>query len=60
MVRARAAREREWVLFDTEVQRRLALSLDDWEPTGSAENLTSNAQAHLKRRAQTSGGGDAA
>lgn len=55
MARARAARERERVLFEAEVQRRLALPLDAWEPLRTGETLTSDARAHL---AQLATGGD--
>ncbi|MDO9641210.1 MAG: hypothetical protein Q7J44_22000 [Pseudotabrizicola sp.] len=56
MARARAARERERVLFEVEVQRRLALPLDDWEAVGAIESLTTGARAHLSRRAQMGNG----
>ena len=58
MARARAAREHERMLFEVEVQRRLALPLDDWEPIKLTESFTQDARAHLTRRAQ-SGTGDA-
>lgn len=47
MARARAARERERVLFEAEVQRRLALPLDSWEPVRTGETITSDARARL-------------
>lgn len=50
MARARAAREKERTLFEAEVQRRLSLPLDQWEPLGSPEDLTSDARAHLAFR----------
>lgn len=50
MARARAAREKERALFEAEVQRRLNLPLDQWEPLGSPEELTSDARAHLASR----------
>lgn len=52
MARARAARERERTLFEVEVQRRLALPLDAWEPVGLDETLTSDARAYLGKRSQ--------
>ena len=58
MARARAARDRERVLFEVEVQRRLALPLDAWEPVKVADSFTKDARVHLARRAQ-SGTGDA-
>ena len=56
MARARAARERERLLFEAEVQRRLALPLDAWEPVPTGESITSGARAHLARRATGAGG----
>ena len=58
MARARAARDRERVLFEVEVQRRLALPLDAWEPVKVADSFTKDARVHLARRAQL-GTGDA-
>lgn len=52
MARARAARERERVLFEVEVQRRLTSPLEAWEPIGTGKSLTSDARAHLAQRAQ--------
>lgn len=54
--RARAARERERLLFEAEVRRRLALPLDAWEPVRTDESITSGARAHLARLAKTGGG----
>ena len=59
MARARAARERERLIFEAEVQRRLALPLDVWEPVRTGESITSGARAQLARLAE-SGGGTAA
>lgn len=56
MARARAARERERLLFEAEVQRRLALPLDAWEPVLTGESITSGARAHLAELAKASGG----
>ena len=53
LVRAHAARERDRTLFEAEVQRRLALPLDAWEPVGAAETFTADARAHLAGRAGT-------
>lgn len=50
LARARAGREQERTLFEAEVQRRLSLPLDQWEPLGSPEDLTSGARAHLASR----------
>jgi antitoxin ParD1/3/4 len=49
MARAKAARDRERALFETEMQRRLALPLDQWEPVGTIENFTADARAHLAK-----------
>lgn len=59
MARARAARERERLIFEAEVQRRLALPLDAWEPVRTGEAITSGTRAQLARLAK-SGGGTAA
>lgn len=56
MTRARLAREREQALFEAEVQRRLTLPLDAWEPVRAGDTLTSDARAHLARRAQAKDG----
>lgn len=56
MARARAARERERMLFEVEVQRRLALPLDAWEPVKLTDSFTKDARAHLARRAQMGNG----
>lgn len=52
MARARAARERERMLFEVEVQRRLALPLDAWEPVKLTGGYIKEARAHLARCAQ--------
>lgn len=52
LARARAARERERTLFEAEVQRRLALPPDSWEPVRTGETITTNAREYLKRRAR--------
>lgn len=56
MTRARSARERERALFEAEVQRRLALPLDAWEPIGTSESFTAQARTHLGRRVELGGG----
>lgn len=56
MARARASRERERALFEAEVQRRLTLPLDAWEPVRAGETLTSDALSHLAQRAKVRGG----
>lgn len=54
LVRAQAARVRERQLLEAEVQRRLALPLDQWEPLGGAESITSDVRAHLDRVSERS------
>lgn len=55
MARARAGRERERRLFEAELQRRVALPLDAWEPIAAGSSLTADARAHLTRRARMGG-----
>lgn len=47
MTRARAAREKERALFEAEIQRRLSLPPDQWEPLGGSQPFTADARAHL-------------
>lgn len=47
MARAKAARDREQKLFEAEVQRRLALPLDQWQAVGAFEQVTTGARAYL-------------
>jgi hypothetical protein len=47
LARARVSRERDQALLEAEVQRRLALPLDQWEPVGSLEDFTADARAYL-------------
>ena len=53
MARAKAARDRESLLFAAEVQRRLALPLDQWERVGVMGAFTEDARAHLSTLADT-------
>ncbi|HQU70407.1 MAG TPA: hypothetical protein PLI43_19730 [Albidovulum sp.] len=55
LARAKAARDKERTLFEAEVQRRLALPLDQWEPLGGPDRLTTDARAHLAARAKPGG-----
>lgn len=55
LARAKAGRDRERALFEAEVQRRLALPLDQWEPVGGIDGLTTDARAHLAARAKAGG-----
>lgn len=49
MVRAKAARERERVLLEAEVQRRLALPPEQWEPVAALNDFTRSAREHPSR-----------
>lgn len=51
ITRARAARERERALSEAEVQRRLTLPPDAWEPVKTDTTITSDAREYLRRRA---------
>lgn len=56
LARAKAARERERTLLDAEVERRLRLPLDRWEPVGALDEVTRGARAHLGRIARSKDG----
>ncbi len=47
LARARVSREKERKLFEVEVQRRLSLPLDTWEPLAEPADFTSDARNHL-------------
>ncbi len=47
MVRARAARDARAALLAAEIERRLALPLDRWEPTGEPSDITGEARSRL-------------
>lgn len=47
MARAKAARDRERALLEAEVQRRLALPPDQWEPAAALGAFTTMAREHL-------------
>jgi Arc/MetJ-type ribon-helix-helix transcriptional regulator len=59
MVRAKTAREAQAALLAAEVERRLALPLDQWEPVGDAADVTGEARTRLAelRRRQASARG---
>lgn len=50
LARAKARRAKEQALLEAEVQRRLALPLDHWEPVGEGAAFTADARAHLAAR----------
>jgi antitoxin ParD1/3/4 len=47
MVRARAARDARAARLAAEVERRLALPIDRWEPAGELREITGEARARL-------------
>ncbi len=53
MVRAKSAREAQAAVLAAEVERRLALPVDQWEPVGELAEITGEARtrlAELRRR----------
>lgn len=55
LARAKAGRDKERTLFEAEVQRRLALPPDQWEPVGNPDSLTLDARTYLAERAKSGG-----
>jgi hypothetical protein len=53
MVRARAAREAQAALLAAEVERRLALPPNQWEPVGELSEVTAEARARLAELRRT-------
>lgn len=47
LAKAKAERERERSILEAELERRLALPLDQWEPVGDVSGVTAGARAHL-------------
>lgn len=47
LAKAKAERERERAVLQAELERRLSLPLDQWEPVGEASSVTAGARAHL-------------
>ncbi|ODM47318.1 hypothetical protein A9320_22980 [Ruegeria sp. PBVC088] len=52
LAKAKAERERETALLKAELERRLSLPLDQWEPVGDASDVTAGARAHLAASAR--------
>ena len=52
MVRAKAVRDAQAALLSAEVERRLTLPLDQWEPVGELSEVTAKARAELTRLRQ--------
>ena len=44
---AKAKAERERAVLETELERRLSLPLDQWEPAGEASSVTAGARSRL-------------
>lgn len=51
LARAKTIRDREQALFEAELQRRLALPVDQWEPLTDPAAFTAEARAALAARA---------
>ena len=47
MVRAKAARDAQAAVLAAEIERRLALPLDRWEPVGDLSEVTGEARVRL-------------
>lgn len=54
LAKAKAERERERSLLEAELERRLSLPLDQWEPVGDVSEVTAGARAHLTKIDQKS------
>ncbi len=47
LAKAKAERAQERAMLEVELERRLSLPLDQWEPIGNASDITASARAHL-------------
>lgn len=47
LAKAKAERERERTVLEAELERRMALPLDRWEPVGDVSEVMAGARAHL-------------
>lgn len=56
LARAKASRGRDRALLEAEVQRRLAVPVDQWEPVADLDTFTAGARAHLAARAKARSG----
>lgn len=54
LVRAKLIRDREQALFEAELQRRLVLPVDQWEPMADPAAFTAEARSVLSARAGSS------
>jgi Arc/MetJ-type ribon-helix-helix transcriptional regulator len=52
LAKAKAERDRERALLEAELERRLSLPFDQWEPVGDAADVTAGARAHLTAMAK--------
>ncbi|MCI2400869.1 hypothetical protein [Aliiroseovarius subalbicans] len=52
LAKAKAERERERAVLEAELERRLSLPLDQWDPIGDVTEVTKGARAHLAEMAQ--------
>jgi len=51
LARAKTARDREQAMFEAELQRRLTLPVDQWQPVSDPASFTAEARAVLAARA---------
>jgi Arc/MetJ-type ribon-helix-helix transcriptional regulator len=54
LAKAKAERDRQRTLLEVELERRLSLPLDQWEPVGETADVTAGARAHLTAKASKS------
>ena len=47
LAKAKAERTQERAVLEAELERRLSLPLDQWEPVGNASDITASARAQL-------------
>ena len=52
LAKAKADRDRERSLLEAELERRLSLPVDQWEPLGDVTGVTAGARAHLDAMAK--------
>ena len=52
LAKAKAERDLERAVLEAELQRRLSLPLDKWDPVGDASEVTMGARAYLAAMAQ--------
>ena len=52
LAKAKADRDRERSLLEAELERRLSLPLDRWEPLGGVTDVTAGARVHLDATAK--------